>query len=651
MAMSFQQSKEALLNSSNYVDAQQECDLVLKGGITSGVVYPLAICQLARDYKIRRVGGVSAGAIAAIATVAAEYGRRAKKGKHFAELAALPDELTATDSSKKSLLSRLFQAQPSLKYIFQILLGFIDLTSQAKNPLTYEPRSPLKTGLAYLRFARVILIQGLQNSMVLVTMLLAILVFVAFAADMSDQLWQSSLFGIPNWLRLVLGFGLVMISLVITGLIFSALDAWRQLSRAETGYGICTGLRQGQATTPALSEWMHQLVLRLSGGLQNDAAWLPVHIDHNQRPMVFGDLWQSAESPKSTHPTAILLHTMTTCLTLGRPFVIPFENTQFYFMPSDLQTVLPADVVTWMEQASRAWFTAHPDALPLELSTKTGSVLRLPPAHLLPLVFAARLSLSFPVLLTAVRLWALDENNQAIALWFSDGGIGSNFPVHLYDSPIPLRPTFAINLRAFPETVLKPKPNQADNVFLINSSGQLFPVGITSLGGFFGRVFDTMMNWSDNSVMALDGFRDRIVHVQMLGEEGGANLNMPKAVIERLSERGFYATEHLLNTFNWYHHVWLRYTVSLQNLQSWMTRFARGYSDATFKQVLVQQKPQIVNTYPQVWQEAMAISDALEQFDRNLFTKSFFFFRQTLFPTNNQTQELVQFDLKARPRM
>ena len=41
------------------------CDLVLKGGITSGVVYPRAISRLARNYQIKGVGGTSAGAIAA----------------------------------------------------------------------------------------------------------------------------------------------------------------------------------------------------------------------------------------------------------------------------------------------------------------------------------------------------------------------------------------------------------------------------------------------------------------------------------------------------------------------------------------------------------------------------------------------------------
>ena len=39
------------------------CDVVMKGGITSGVIYPKAICELARHHRLRQVGGSSAGAI------------------------------------------------------------------------------------------------------------------------------------------------------------------------------------------------------------------------------------------------------------------------------------------------------------------------------------------------------------------------------------------------------------------------------------------------------------------------------------------------------------------------------------------------------------------------------------------------------------
>ena len=49
-----------------------EADMVMKGGITSGVVYPLAVCELAKQYRFRNLGGSSAGGIAARGGVGGE---------------------------------------------------------------------------------------------------------------------------------------------------------------------------------------------------------------------------------------------------------------------------------------------------------------------------------------------------------------------------------------------------------------------------------------------------------------------------------------------------------------------------------------------------------------------------------------------------
>ena len=48
------------------------CDLVMKGGVTSGIVYPLAVQKLSTEYWFKNIGGTSAGAIAAGVTAAAE---------------------------------------------------------------------------------------------------------------------------------------------------------------------------------------------------------------------------------------------------------------------------------------------------------------------------------------------------------------------------------------------------------------------------------------------------------------------------------------------------------------------------------------------------------------------------------------------------
>jgi len=35
------------------------CDLVMKGGITSGVVYPTAAVKLSSEYRFKNIGGTS----------------------------------------------------------------------------------------------------------------------------------------------------------------------------------------------------------------------------------------------------------------------------------------------------------------------------------------------------------------------------------------------------------------------------------------------------------------------------------------------------------------------------------------------------------------------------------------------------------------
>jgi predicted acylesterase/phospholipase RssA len=86
------------------------CDLVIKGGLTSGVVYPKAITALAQHYRFTSIGGTSAGAIAAMLSSAAEYQRR-HTGSHagFELLNRLPQLLQFKIDSNRSKLLSLFQ--------------------------------------------------------------------------------------------------------------------------------------------------------------------------------------------------------------------------------------------------------------------------------------------------------------------------------------------------------------------------------------------------------------------------------------------------------------------------------------------------------------------------------------------------------------
>jgi Patatin-like phospholipase len=99
-----------------------ECDLVMKGGITSGIVYPRLVSDLSAHFRFRNIGGASAGAIAATMTAAAEAGRlAAAPGQElvpFQRLATIPDTLGRS-------LARLFQPSDDAGAAFDVLMALI----------------------------------------------------------------------------------------------------------------------------------------------------------------------------------------------------------------------------------------------------------------------------------------------------------------------------------------------------------------------------------------------------------------------------------------------------------------------------------------------------------------------------------------------
>ena len=94
----------------------------MKGGITSGVVYPKAIWALAQSFRFRSIGGASAGALAAAATAAAEHGRQSGAGEGFAGVESLPDWLAGDGGDR---LFSFFRPQPKTKALFHVATAFV----------------------------------------------------------------------------------------------------------------------------------------------------------------------------------------------------------------------------------------------------------------------------------------------------------------------------------------------------------------------------------------------------------------------------------------------------------------------------------------------------------------------------------------------
>ncbi|QSA98873.1 patatin-like phospholipase family protein [Methylococcus sp. EFPC2] len=107
------------------------CDVIMKGGITSGVIYPKLIGKLSETYRLKNIGGTSAGAIAAAAAAAAEFHRHTKNTTDgFAALNQLPgilgNSVTTKDGNRSRLLT-FFQPIPQLKSHFEILLNALNV--------------------------------------------------------------------------------------------------------------------------------------------------------------------------------------------------------------------------------------------------------------------------------------------------------------------------------------------------------------------------------------------------------------------------------------------------------------------------------------------------------------------------------------------
>ena len=528
---------------------QRFCDIVMKGGITSGVVYPPAIVELSKTYTFKNIGGTSAGAIAAAVTAAAEYGRQ-RGADGFRVVAELPQWLGAiAPGGKDSNLFSLFQPQRKTKPLFRVLISGIGNKSFKR----------IRILLAIIRNAPVYALLG-----ALPGLLLAYVAYFVYSPATSSLVWWT--------------IAAAVILAVIGSIGLSVFGLYRRVINAipNNGFGICSGFsesRNNQQSPLALTTWLSRLL--------NRAAGMP----EQERPLTFGDLWQASEEDQERN---INLQMMTTNLTHGRPYRLPFAEKVFYFDPAEFRQLFPEEVVSWME-AHPHESTEPEEHLPLR---------PLPDAANLPVVVATRMSLSFPFLLSAVPLYAIDRGrrNQQDATpekcWFSDGGICSNFPVHFFDAALPRWPSFAINLRPYhidyPDSpVWMPSTNRGGitDWWTRFDSGK----GMQRLGGFIGAIVNSMQNWMDNTQTRVPGYRDRVVHISMDDEkEGGINLNMPPPIIEALSNRGRLAGTTLVERFtsssdqqdlSWDNHRWVRYRSLMRLLEQMLEDMDNSFSN------------------------------------------------------------------------
>jgi predicted acylesterase/phospholipase RssA len=466
--------------------ALPQCDLVMKGGITSGVVYPGAVIALAKRFRFAALGGTSAGAIAAGVCAAGEYGRIHGEGNGLAQLREVSREL-----GEPGVLTGLFQATDDAKPLMELAL------LPADHPGDSHWRRAARLALAALRRVPVVWVTGL----VVVAAFLALVVGAFQGMSPALAVVVTVLAGIPF---------LALLAMAMVAAAFGLLGRRAVGSLRQSHYGMCPGTHQpGYAEEQdALTPWLHRQVQAAAGLDADDPAQV----------LTVADLQGEDEAG------AIGFETMTTDLSRARPLRCPADLAAYSFKESELGALFPAPVVQRMVE----------DAVRDPASSE--EYLRIN-AERLPVLVAIRLSLSFPGLLSAVPLHQEIGGRYRRSL-FSDGGIASNFPVHFFDAWFPRRPTFGIDLGPQPE-------GRAPLVVMHGQDGLGGYREVHDLGAFAGQIKDTMQNWRDNLQTELQGYRERVCEVRFKVGEGGLNLKMAPPKVQALMTRGFAAGEEL----------------------------------------------------------------------------------------------------------
>ena len=532
----------------------------MKGGVTSGVTYPLAINELARKFHLKNLGGTSAGAIAAACAAAAEFRRRHSPDFDDMKGFKILEELPMWLGTREHLL-QLFRPDASTKVLFDLAL---------KGATYHKARLP-RILLRCFRHWPWALALSLLPGLVLIVISLAV------------GLWESQP-ALPI-LRLPAGGTGLRVWFLLTGIsggLFLALSlpAWTLLGRlraqlrsmVDNNFALSSGMAAvGEDEAPSLTLWLHAKLNEVAGVASG-------------RPLTFGDLWASPVPPAGRHllknsDRSIDLKMITTAITHGRPYELPFRKNSLYFQREEMEKLFPGEVVQWMID--------HPRPARGDDRVDTDGWYHLPEARDLPVVVATRMSLSFPGLISAVPLGRVDFDRQLTdgqkhapeTVWFSDGGISSNFPIHFFDAMVPRWPTIGINLRQFSADPSTDRgARDRDNVYAIRrrSDGvseqwrRIYPdTPLAMMIRFFGAVLNTMQNWYDNSYLPLPGYRDRVVEIWQTKYEGGLNLDMDRRTVKHLSHKGLRAGQLMAARFSrpstsrfqlgWDDHRWTRY--------------------------------------------------------------------------------------------
>ncbi|HST53057.1 MAG TPA: patatin-like phospholipase family protein [Pyrinomonadaceae bacterium] len=654
-----------------------ECDLVMKGGITSGIIYPPLVIKLHQHgYSFRNIGGTSAGAIAAAVAAAAEYGK--DKGG-FDKLEKVRKWL-----GEDGNLRNLFQPSNETRPLMDTAFGAIAYFKNERRRHTKE-RESVGDKLALAKKALRLVLDmcallskttgRLYSDGALVGLFAAGTAAFAFALFVALVfLFAGALFG--GWKTAaevsVIGFFVLFVPLAAGfgwvgeragGLAGAARGLLDVVNVGIPGnfLGLCNGRQEHSVEGVALTDWLSEKINELAGLIEPTKPNEPAKV--RRRPLTFRELWGA---PTADGGRQIDLRMMTSNLSQNQPYLLPFVKSMFIFKREEMARLFPPAVVEHMVEKARE---CRGVVLPK-------GYFFLPGEADLPVVVAARMSLSFPVLISMVPLYTISQKafennvrcevNEEMATgdsgeaetkevilfmreneegnwekcmgeqgrqlspedlqinWFSDGGICSNFPIHFFDTWLPSRPTFGVNLTSQlaegggqVEETVKSRSSvvaqqtqfgtsadtggvdpYAQDVYLPRPDETLPPewIPIRGLGDLFSNMFTTAQNYRDNMQAMLPSYRERIVQIRLTDDEGGLNLDMPKKTLESVAGKGEVAGNKLIQ-FKMDQHQWVRFRVLMKQMEKSLYDLKKAIAPGSFYEAMLKTRP-LNSSYP-----------------------------------------------------
>jgi hypothetical protein len=109
----------------------------------------------------------------------------------------------------------------------------------------------------------------------------------------------------------------------------------------------------------------------------------------------------------------------------------------------------------------------------------------------------------------------------------------------------------------------------------------VLPIG--GLGGFLARLLFSAKDWQDILQSTLPGYRERIAHVVLKPDEGGLNLTMSPATVQKLVGYGEQAGVMLRDDFDLDGHRWRRFLVAMARMEQTLDEVATAYDQVPGK--------------------------------------------------------------------